>query len=187
MKFEDLDVWKRAARLSVNIYNSIIMDTASTYTDVHETTSAGTVTWDIHDSICSDGSFSTYDAGASGCLENHNSTDDDSKSSDGDWVIFEDITTGPYDFRLATNAYNEAQDMHTNASGAGISIPSDDILGTSRPQNTNYDCGAFEIEAAVATLEVSVSETPSITESATPAMSDLAINVHDCSDIDEKV
>jgi hypothetical protein len=78
-------------------------------------------------------------------LLSHNWTDDDTKASDGDWVIVEDITTAPYDFRLAINDYNEAQDAHADGSGAGLTMPSTDIVGTSRPQNTNYDIGAFEI------------------------------------------
>jgi hypothetical protein len=51
--------------------------------------------------------------------------------------------------------------MHSSSTGAGLTIPSTDIVGTSRPQNTNYDCGVFEIVAA----------------------GDLNINVHDCTDI----
>jgi hypothetical protein len=82
-------------------------------------------------------------------LVSHNWTDDNSKSSDGDWVIVEDITTSPYDMRLQSNDYNEAQDMHADGSGAGLTMPSIDIVGTSRPQNTNYDVGAFEIAVAV--------------------------------------
>ena len=45
-------------------------------------------------------------------------------------VIVEDITNDPYDLRLQSNTYNEAQDMHTDASGAGLSIPAADIVGT---------------------------------------------------------
>jgi len=81
-------------------------------------------------------------------LVSHNFTDDNSKSSDGDWVIVEDITTSPYDLRLQSNTYNEVQDMHADSSGAGLSMPSTDLVGTSRPQNTNYDCGAFEVASA---------------------------------------
>lgn len=82
-------------------------------------------------------------------LVSHNFTDDNTKSSDGDWVIVEDVTTSPYDLRLQTNTYNEAQDLHADGSGANLTMPATDLIGTSRPQNTNYDCGVFEIVAAV--------------------------------------
>jgi hypothetical protein len=52
------------------------------------------------------------DGSGVGNLASRNETDDCSKSSDGDWVIFEDITTSPYDLRLCENAYNEALDAH---------------------------------------------------------------------------
>ena len=145
----NVNLQNASATYDINIFNSVFMDTdasgggsADYGTDGN---SAASVTWDIHNSIDSDGSISSRDASASNCLTSHNSTDDNSKSSDGDWVIFEDITSSPYDLRLATNSYNEAQDAHTDSSGAGISMPDSDIAGTSRPQNTNYDIGAFEI------------------------------------------
>lgn len=63
--------------------------------------------------------------------------------------ILEDTTTSPFDLRLTDHANNTAQDNHTNGTGTGtgLSVPSTDIIGTSRPQNTNYDIGAFEIVA----------------------------------------
>lgn len=64
--------------------------------------------------------------------------------------ILRDTTTSPYDLRLTDHANNTAQDNHTNGTGTGtgLSVPSVDIIGTSRPQNTNYDIGAFEIVVA---------------------------------------
>ncbi len=85
-------------------------------------------------------------------LLSHNWTDDNSKSSDGDWVIVEDVTTSPYDLRLQSNVYNEAQDMHSDGTGAGLTMPSDDILDTSRA--AAYECGAFTIVAAGVTVEI---------------------------------
>ena len=43
------------------------------------------------------------------------------------------------------SAANNALDAHYNASGAGLSVPPTDIVGTARPQNGAYDIGAFEI------------------------------------------
>ena len=83
-------------------------------------------------------------------LVSHNWTDDDTKSSDGDWVIVEGLTIPPYDLRVVANSYNEAQDAHADGSGATLTMPPTDIVGTSRPQpaNGDYDIGAFEIVAA---------------------------------------
>ncbi|MGD9314203.1 MAG: DUF2341 domain-containing protein [Desulfobacterales bacterium] len=77
------------------------------------------------------------------CLQGRTATDSDTPGA-STWVVFEDITSSPYDLRLKDNAENDAQDAHTDASGAGISMPADDINGTSRPYNSNYDIGADE-------------------------------------------
>lgn len=63
----------------------------------------------------------------------------------GSVIGVNDITGGAMDLRLQDHANNDAQDNHTDASGATLSMPSTDIIGTSRPQNTNYDVGFFEI------------------------------------------
>lgn len=61
--------------------------------------------------------------------------------------ILSNLTSGAFDFRLVDHANNLAQDNHSNATGTGtgLSVPSTDLVGTARPQNTNYDLGAFEI------------------------------------------
>jgi hypothetical protein len=168
-----IKIQNAAADHNVNVYNTISMDgdndVDANYVrgkDFVEYTYsigsfAGTPVWNIHDSIDSNGDCSNRDGAASGCLESHNITDDNTKSSDGDWVIVEDITTNT-DLRLQSNTYNEAQDMHANSSGAGLSIPALDIVGTSRPQNTNYDCGVFEL--VFGNLSLSVSDTVAVTE-----------------------
>lgn len=63
-------------------------------------------------------------------------------------VAVNDITTAPFDLRLQDDSNNGAQDAHADSTGAGLTMPSDDIVGTSRPQNTNYDIGYFEVVAA---------------------------------------
>jgi len=67
----------------------------------------------------------------------------------GDYVVVENLTAGSEDLRLVDNADNDAQDAHADASGAGLTMPSTDIVGTSRPVNTNYDIGPFEYGVAI--------------------------------------
>jgi hypothetical protein len=91
-------------------------------------------------------------AGGAGQLDTNtdntvNAAINDTDSS-GNYILI-DTTTSPYDLRLFDNATNNAaQDHSTNATGLGLTIPSTDIVGTSRPQNTNYDIGAFEVVAS---------------------------------------
>ena len=84
----------------------------------------------------------------------------DTDQGTGDYVIFEDITgSAPYDLRLKDlgNTKNNAQDAHADSSmddevgGQTISMPSTDAAGTTRPQDTDYDIGAFEIESSSGT------------------------------------
>jgi hypothetical protein len=58
-------------------------------------------------------------------------------------VVFHDIAK-PYDLRLQNVAKNDAIDMHTASTGAGMTMPALDLRGVSRPYNTNYDCGPYE-------------------------------------------
>lgn len=60
-------------------------------------------------------------------------------------VIVVENDTPPYDFRLVDHANNAAQDVHSTATILGITIGTEDIYGTSRPQNSNYDLGPYEI------------------------------------------
>lgn len=133
----------------VNCYNSMML--ACSY-DIHDDynefyDNAGTVTYDIHNCIDSDGSIALRDGSAYGCLASRTIAETD--QGPGTYVIVEDLDS-PYDLRLQDlgNAKNNAQDMHANASGAGMNIPAKDLVDTNRPQNTNYDCGAFEVVAA---------------------------------------
>jgi hypothetical protein len=99
--------------------------------------------WQISYSMDSDNSIASRDSGGVGNLASRTATDSTSPGT-GAWVIFEDITTD-YDLRLVDNAENDAQNAHLVATAEGLTIPSTDIVGTSRPQNTNYDLGPFEI------------------------------------------
>lgn len=74
----------------------------------------------------------------------------------GDFVIVESITS-TFDLRLQDNATdNDAQDLHADSTGAGLTMPSTDIVGTARPQNTNFDAGMFEVVAAAGGLSIPV-------------------------------
>ncbi len=67
-------------------------------------------------------------------------------------VIFNDISTIPYDLRLQDHANNIAKDLHSDSAmddpvnGQSLSIPSTDLVGTSRV--AAYEGGAYTIPAA---------------------------------------
>lgn len=73
-------------------------------------------------------------------------TDDNTKSSDGDWVIVGDLTASTLDLRLQDNTYNEAQGAHSDSSGAGLTMPSTDMLGETR--SAPYCIGAYRYVSA---------------------------------------
>lgn len=125
---------------AVNTFNCIGLDC-----NIHANAADynGDGTFDIHNSIDSDGSIAVQDSGAVGSLGSRSSTDNASPGA-GDWVIFEDITSSPYDLRLQDNATdNDAQEMHTASSGAGMSMPATDIAGNTR--SSPYCCGAYHV------------------------------------------
>ena len=150
--------------LNINVFNTAILETVNiSDADYNGDYAApnnssyrtGTLNYNIHNCIDSDGSIAKRDAAPFECLASRTQTDSDTPGT-GDWVVFDDITDSPYDLRLKSNAENDAQDAHDSTSGAGLTMPTADIAGTTRPQNTNYDIGAFEIVSAAATLEISV-------------------------------
>ena len=135
-----------------NIFNSIVMGSINLDdTDYHgdfgiSTNSAdraGTAYWNIHDCIDSDGTIDLRDLAAHGCLASRTVTDNLAPGA-GNWVVFKKIGTLPFDLSLANSSENDAQDMHTDASGAGMTIPLVDLVGNARPYN-DYDCGAIEL------------------------------------------
>jgi hypothetical protein len=79
---------------------------------------------------------------AHGCVTAAVVTDSD-EPDEGD-LVFENITTLPYDLRLKQLSENCAYEMHLDASGAGLTIPDTDIEGNTRPIGTLYDCGSNE-------------------------------------------
>ena len=132
-------------QVEFNVFNSILISVdGSACMEV----GAG-VTWDIHDSIADDNTILSMDGSAYGCLANREPSSNLSPG-EGDFVIFTSLVS-PYDLTLQNSIYNDALEMHTDASGAGMDIPLLDILGNPRPYLT-YDCGAHELLIITTTL-----------------------------------
>jgi hypothetical protein len=139
-----------SSTLNYNVFNSVAVDCSAGLAEDYSlyTSSSGTDNWDIHNSIDSDNTIASRDASAVGCLASRTATDTASPGA-GDWVIFQDITTAlpNVDLRLQDNSTdNDAQEMHSTSSGAGLTIPTNDFLDVARA--APYDCGAHEIPAA---------------------------------------
>lgn len=88
----------------------------------------------------------TKNFAATGITEDCTASEDDTLTS-GDNIIVQEYTASPYDLRLLDNAYNVPLNSHSNSTGtnSGLTLTSTDVLGTSRPQETNYDQGPFEL------------------------------------------
>jgi len=135
-----------------NVYNSVVVGNTTGTDCLDFWDGAGNATWNISYSMDSDNSIANViDSGSN----NYASYTARESSSGGNEVLFEDITTSPYDLRLIDDANNDAQDIH-DPSGSepihGMSIPATDIIGTARPQNTDFDISAFEIVAGGAAI-----------------------------------
>jgi hypothetical protein len=124
----------------VNVFNSIISGNGSDLAKAG--THAANITGTIRNCIDSDGTIADIDASHSGCLLSRTATDNETPGA-GSWVIFRDITTLPYNLRLFSSVYNDANYMHSTSSGAGMSMPSTDLAGMKRI--LPYSCGAYEI------------------------------------------
>lgn len=68
----------------------------------------------------------------------------------GAFVIVHDLTN-PFDLRLKNNPTdNDAQDRSDVTDGPGaLTPPATDIVGNARPQNTNFDVGAYEVASYI--------------------------------------
>ncbi len=153
---------------TIEIMNTVVLDCHGTHDDYFESWDFGLPepVWGISYSVDSDNSIATVDGGGTGNLASRTATDSDTPGT-GDWVVVNDITTN-VDLTLKDNSENDAQDAHAVATAEGLTIPSTDIAGTSRPVNTNYDIGPFEISTGVAqTLAV---DDAAIGISSTPAL-----------------
>jgi hypothetical protein len=176
---------------TIDVHNTIAVENdtgtggGQTPQDIQVNGTGNTPTYGISYSIDSDNTIATYDSGGAGNLASRTATDSTSPGA-GNWVIFEDITSAPYDLRIVDNAEDDAQDDHTTATAEGLTIPSTDIVGTSRPQNTNYDIGAFEIVSA-GDPAPNVSDDATVTDSVTVTISDLAISVQDDATVTDSI
>jgi|GEM_PF-6456539 len=138
-----------AHTVNVNVHNTWGLgcnnDASDTY---NETINLGTVNWGISYSIDDDNSIASRDAGGAGNQASRVISDSD--EGEGSYVIVNDITdAAPFDLSLTdlTNAKNNAQDEHATEQAESLSIPGTDIDGTTRPDNTNYEVGAYEIDS----------------------------------------
>ncbi len=140
--------------VTANVHNTIsLKNTAGSFDGDYYAGGGGTEVMNISHSIDSDNSIAGVLSSGTGNLASRTQTDSSSPGA-GDWVIFNDITTYPYDLRLKDHATeNDAKNMHAVATAHGLTIPANDIVNTVRPQDTNYDCGAFEIVGAAPAAE----------------------------------
>lgn len=112
----------------------------------YATDGAGIETLNVTFSIDSDASIA-----AEATFQQNNTASVSIFNSDqgaGNNVIF--INTTSQDFRLQdlNNTNNVAQDAHDNFTSFGLPMVLFDIANTTRPQNTNFDIGSFEVIAA---------------------------------------
>jgi len=138
-----------AMALTVNVHNTISMDNVkSTGTKdygIFANSDPVPYVFNISYSIDSDGSIGDawLDEGT-GNLKNRTLTDSTSPGT-GDWVIVNDYTTSPYNFIPVDNSENDVQNVHSVGTAHGVTISSNDIINASRPLQTNYEIGPFEI------------------------------------------
>lgn len=138
---------------SLNIFNTIVLDvdTTEAYNEV-DNGSGNTITWSIDNCIANDASITARDSGAVGALATRTATDSTSPGA-GDWVMFNDTTgagVGLIDLHLQDDVTNnDAQDAHSNTSGAGLNLPTLDIDDETRDTASGkVDIGADAFPAA---------------------------------------
>lgn len=158
--------WAEAAGATNNhnVQNSLVVDSNTgdndDFANAVDGSQSGTRTWNIDNSGCSDTSISTLDGGAVNALESLVVVEGNPASGE---VGFTDTTSSPFNLTLFDDsADNAAQDRHATATGAGLTIGAyvtgtEDIAGTTRPVNTNYDLGAFEVSAGADSTLVAAS------------------------------
>jgi len=165
----------------INVHNTWCLDcTYSANKSYNEDGDQSDVTWNISYSIDDDNSIASRDAGGAGNQATR-VISDASDEGEGSFVIVNDITDAvPFDLSLQDlgNAENNAQDEHAQKNAEGMDIPGTDIDGTSRPANTNYDVGAFELPAGGA-LTASVADNIGVADNVTMRLLQLKASVQD--------
>ena len=133
---------------SINAHNTWGFCSFANNDTFNEYDAGANVTWGISYSIDDDGSITDRDAGAVNCQENV--TIEDTDQGAGAYVIVNGDIDGaaPWDLALTDldNTKNVAQDEHAVKTAEGMDIPAADIDATARPDNTNYDVGAYEVD-----------------------------------------
>jgi len=172
LNIKNINTGYTSRTFNVNIVNSIFLDNhtkpgtsvaqqgdLSVLGDV-----SGTINLTVVNSIFGDttptaaGNLDTIGTHSlTGVLASRTATDDDTPGT-GNWVVLEDITSAIPDLRLKSSDENDAQDVHATSTGAGMTIPTLDMLGSSRPQNANYDLGPVEIISGPAQASVDNTE-----------------------------
>lgn len=175
--------------VEVNIHNSLLH--INTGSAISVAFSGSTINGSITNTITN---YADFDSNVIGSNTNNLTFSNNAVSASwvtsytsGDEVVF----GGPlysgteyYDLRIVDDAGNIAQDSHITATASGLTIPSSDIAGTSRPQNTNYDVGAYEISSGPAALNISTSITGAgdILSSSVQVINSIATNVAESGD-----
>lgn len=126
-----------SSTINITVYNTIGVDTASTYSDFSYV--GNDATWSGTNNLTSDATANH--GGLSGGLESRTVTTNASPGT-GDWVIFTNVTGGSEDFHLQNSAENDALDAGTSLSGNFT----DDIDSDTR--SDTWDIGADEYVAA---------------------------------------
>lgn len=150
---------------AINVFNTMSLGNTSG-TGAADYRDEGANTWNIDNCIDSDNTIAGLDGGAVGALASRTITDSAAPGA-GDWVMVNDVTSSPYDLTLQDDATNnDAQDAHSNTTGAGLTLPTLDIEGDTRDTASGkVDIGVDAFPAAGITAAITGTATASITES----------------------
>jgi hypothetical protein len=129
-----------------NVHNTWTMDCDSGSAEAFRDDGVGSDNWQLDNCMSSDASITARDSGAVNATESISISDGTPGAGSEIWV--NDITgSAPYDLRLQDDTtHNDAQEQHSNASGAGLTIgdyTTGDIAGTTR--SAPYDVGPFTV------------------------------------------
>jgi hypothetical protein len=138
-----------ATGLVINIFNTLVECVAGFPINTDTAGSQARHTIQINDSITDWTEWFNWGDDSSDITITNSPVSGEWKTAAGagatEVLILDD--TGLYDLRLLDDAANnDAQDFHSNASGAGLNMPATDLVGTTRA--APYECGPFSISVA---------------------------------------